>query len=71
MVEWKRLGEENYAYDWAIETCSAMKNYMLKGDHKSLIDYPALSTGFRLSTRLLNIFCLCFMFSLFRKKGKN
>lgn len=48
MVEWRRLNE-NYGYDWAIEASEKMKQYILNGDHDSLINYSQHGRPFQLS----------------------
>lgn len=49
MVDWKRLNEVNYAYDWAIEAKEKMNNFILNDDHQSLIHYEANGKAFQLS----------------------
>ena len=49
MVDWQRLNEVDYGYDWAIEASEKMKKYILSGDHKQLIDYESLGNAFRLA----------------------
>lgn len=48
MVHWQKLNE-NYGFDWAIEANEKMKNLILSGDHKSLIDYSKQGKAFELS----------------------
>lgn len=48
MVEWRRL-KESYGYDWAIEANEKMKQFMLKDDHQSLINYSKQGKSFQLS----------------------
>lgn len=38
-IDWKNMNTDNYAYDWAIESNEIIKNAVLTGDYKSLIDY--------------------------------
>ena len=49
MVDWKRLNEINYGYDWALEAREKMKNYILSGNHKQLINYRSLGKEFNLA----------------------
>jgi 4,5-DOPA dioxygenase extradiol len=39
MVDWRRLNESNYGYEWAIEASEKMKTAILSDDHKKLINY--------------------------------
>jgi 4,5-DOPA dioxygenase extradiol len=48
MVHWQKLNE-NFGYDWAIEADEKMKNLILNGDHKSLIDYTKHGRAFELA----------------------
>ena len=48
MVAWDKLNEE-YAFDWAKEANEKMKNYILDGDHKSLINFQSQGTAFNLA----------------------
>jgi 4,5-DOPA dioxygenase extradiol len=43
MVDWKRLSEPNYGFDWAIEMNSIFKEKIGNGDHISLINYEKLN----------------------------
>lgn len=47
-VAWNKLGEA-YAYDWAIEASSKMKQWIVKGDHQRLIDFRKQGTSFNLA----------------------
>lgn len=49
MVDWKNLNKVDYAYDWAKEANEKMKQYILSGDHKPLINYRAQGKPFELS----------------------
>ncbi|MFC6860345.1 4,5-DOPA-extradiol-dioxygenase [Zunongwangia atlantica] len=48
MVAWDKLNEE-FAFDWAKEANEMMKNYILDGDHKSLINFQSQGTAFNLA----------------------
>ncbi len=49
MVDWKRLNEVNYSYDWASEASEKMKKFILCGDHKKLINYQSQGKEFNLA----------------------
>jgi 4,5-DOPA dioxygenase extradiol len=48
MVAWNKLND-NYGYDWAIEANEKMKQYILNGDHKQLINYKSQGRSFDLA----------------------
>lgn len=48
MVAWNKLNDE-YAYDWTKEANSRMKQYILEGNHKELINYSKQGKEFQLS----------------------
>ena len=43
LVDWQKLGAENYGYDWAIELNELFKNKIQHHEHAVLIDYTNLS----------------------------
>jgi len=47
-VEWNRLNEE-FAFSWTIEANEKMKNFILNGEHQSLIDYKSQGKAFDLA----------------------
>lgn len=49
MVAWDRLDQPGFAYDWATEANDRMKQFILSGDHKSLINYQAQGKAFDLA----------------------
>lgn len=49
MVDWRRLNETDYGYDWALEASEKMKNFILSGDHKPLINYQSQGKEFNLA----------------------
>jgi 4,5-DOPA dioxygenase extradiol len=49
MVDWRRLNEIDYSYDWAMEASEKMKKYILSGDHKNLINYQLQGKEFGLA----------------------
>lgn len=49
MVDWRRLNDVNYSYDWASEVSKKMKKFILSGDHKQLINYHSQGKEFNLA----------------------
>ena len=49
MVDWHKLNESDYGYDWAIEMNSLFKDKIANGDHKALIDYESLNKAAKLA----------------------
>ena len=49
MVDWRRLNEVNYGYDWASEASEKMKKFILSGDYKPLIKYQSQGKEFDLA----------------------
>lgn len=49
MVAWNRLSEPEYGFDWALETDAKMKEFILDGNHKALIDFRSQGKGFELA----------------------
>lgn len=43
MVDWRKLNEPDYGFDWAIEMNSIFKEKIGNGDHKDLVDYQNLN----------------------------
>jgi 4,5-DOPA dioxygenase extradiol len=48
MVAWRQLNE-TFGFDWAIEASEKMKNYILSGDHKQLINFRSQGKAFDLA----------------------
>jgi 4,5-DOPA dioxygenase extradiol len=48
MVAWNKLNDI-YGYDWAIEAGEKMKDYILTGNHKQLINYKSQGRAFELA----------------------
>lgn len=48
MVAWNQLNE-NFGFDWAIEANEKMKQYILSGDHKQLINFRSQGKAFDLA----------------------
>jgi 4,5-DOPA dioxygenase extradiol len=49
MVDWNRLNDADYGYDWAIEASEKMKTFILSGNDKQLIDYKYQGSAFNLA----------------------
>ncbi|WP_460552972.1 4,5-DOPA-extradiol-dioxygenase [Ferruginibacter profundus] len=49
MIAWDKLNTSGYGYDWAIEANDKMKQWILNGDHQSLINYKAQGKAFELA----------------------
>jgi 4,5-DOPA dioxygenase extradiol len=49
MVDWQRLNEVGYAYDWALEAKDKMNTWILNGNHDALIDYKGQGRAFELA----------------------
>jgi 4,5-DOPA dioxygenase extradiol len=49
MVDWRKLNEPNYGFDWAIEMNDIFKQKISDGNHKALIDYESLNKAAKLA----------------------
>jgi 4,5-DOPA dioxygenase extradiol len=49
MVAWDKLNTPNYAFDWATEASDKMKQFILNGDHKQLVNFSAQGKPFELA----------------------
>lgn len=49
MVDWHKLREPEYGYDWAIEMNTIFKEKIGNSDHKSLIEYESLNKAAKLA----------------------
>jgi 4,5-DOPA dioxygenase extradiol len=49
MVAWDKLEKAGYGYDWAIEVNDKIKQLILSGDHKPLINYELLGEAFNMA----------------------
>ena len=47
MVSWQHLNSVGYAYDWAMEADSKMKQYIREGNHQPLIEFQKLGLAFQ------------------------
>jgi 4,5-DOPA dioxygenase extradiol len=41
LVNWEKIDEPGFGYDWAIEANEIIKRFILSNDHKALIDYKS------------------------------
>ncbi len=46
MIAWDKLNTDSYGFDWPIEANDKMKNFILAGDHKSMINYTGQGKSF-------------------------
>lgn len=49
MIEWSKLNQPNFGFDWAIEMNSVFKQKIEDGNHKALIDYENLNKAAKLA----------------------
>lgn len=49
MVEWDKINEDNFGYDWALEASDKMKKFILSGDHQQLINFQSQGKAFDLA----------------------
>ncbi|MFA5815453.1 MAG: 4,5-DOPA dioxygenase extradiol [Bacteroidales bacterium] len=49
MVAWDKVREPEFGFDWAIEANEKMKQFIISGDHKSLINYQSQGKSFNLA----------------------
>ena len=49
MLDWRKLNEPDYGFDWAIEINEIFKQKISDGDHKALIEYENLSKAAKLA----------------------
>jgi 4,5-DOPA dioxygenase extradiol len=49
LVAWDKLSADEFGFDWALEASRKMKNFILNGDHPSLINYRSQGKSFELS----------------------
>jgi 4,5-DOPA dioxygenase extradiol len=49
MVDWGKMNEPGFGYDWAIEANERMKKYILSNDHASLVNYRDRGKAFDLA----------------------
>lgn len=49
LVAWDKLNTAGFAYDWAAEASEKMKDYIISGNHRLLINYRSLGKAFDLA----------------------
>jgi 4,5-DOPA dioxygenase extradiol len=49
LVNWEKIDEPGFGYDWAIEANEKIKKFILSNDHKALIDYKSHGRAFNLA----------------------
>ncbi len=49
LIDWGNFDKDNYAFDWALEANGKMKDYIIAGDHKKLINYRCHGKAFELA----------------------
>lgn len=49
LVDWEKIDEPGFGYDWAIEANEKMKKFILADDHRALIDYKSQGRAFNLA----------------------
>jgi 4,5-DOPA dioxygenase extradiol len=49
MVDWRKMNEPDYGYDWALEARAKMNKFILEGNHKDLIGFKKQGKAFDLS----------------------
>ncbi|WP_129019605.1 4,5-DOPA-extradiol-dioxygenase [Edaphocola flava] len=48
-VDWQNFDKDNYAYDWALEANGKMKDFILNGNHKALVEFRKQGRAFDLA----------------------
>lgn len=49
MVDWRRMNESGYGFDWALEARQKMNRWLLDGNHRELIDFTKHGRAFQLA----------------------
>lgn len=49
LIDWEVMDKPGHGYDWAIEANEKMKEFILSGDHQSLINYRSQGKAFELA----------------------
>jgi 4,5-DOPA dioxygenase extradiol len=70
-VDWNRLNDDNYGYDWAIEANNRMKELIRDGDHRSLINYRSQGKAFDLSIPTAEHFMPLLYILAMKKENEN
>lgn len=49
LVDWEKIDEPGFGYDWAIEANEKMIKFILSDDHRALIDYKSQGRAFNMA----------------------
>jgi len=49
LVDWSRINEVNFGFDWALEARAIFNQAILSGDHQALVNYTKLSSAVQLA----------------------
>jgi len=49
LIDWDKMSEPGFGYDWVIEASEKMKKFILSNDHQSLINYRVQGKAFNLA----------------------
>jgi len=49
LIDWGKMNEPGFGYDWTIEANERMKKYILSNNHQALIDYQSQGKAFNLA----------------------
>lgn len=49
LLDWRRIADDNYGFDWAISAAEKMYDCIASGNHQPLINYASQGTDFQLS----------------------
>lgn len=49
MIDWEKLNEIDYGYNWALEANEKMKRFILSNDHQQLINFKSQGKAFQLA----------------------
>ena len=49
MVDWRRMNESGYGFDWALEAREKMNKFITEGNHQALIDFAKQGRSFQLA----------------------
>lgn len=49
MVDWRRMNESGYGFDWALEAREKMNKFITEGNHQALIDFTKQGRSFQLA----------------------
>ncbi len=49
LVDWRKLNEPNYAFDWAEEASTKLKSLILNNNHNALMQYQSLGNALQLA----------------------